>query len=445
MFQVLLSSLSIYATWRNFWLLLGALCTLIPGLWFTQKFVAPGLDLYLVLLALPFVLMVEQRGKRSLRYGWMSLGMMLLYVVLHVQTIYFLAFCLFLCFLVEITLGAIGRIPILMAALISPVVHYVISVFSFPIRLQLSKMVAFCLNLFQGDVVAQGNVILMGSESYTVERACIGLKMVITSFILGLTILAYHQQKKKIAASRKQFAFFAAILLVLVVLTNFFRILVLVKFRIPPEHLAHDAVGMLALAFYVLLPLWFIAPKLIKGRPFHSKVKSLFPFNKAILIPLLFAIATAGAFAQYHYRQTREVFKEVVYPTYTLEGFTEEQPFDDVRKLSTNKQVVYLKPCKSFYHSTHTPTVCWRGSGFDLYAERQTQFQGQPLFMAELRKDTNTLYTAWWYENPNSKTIDQWKWREDMLKGEPTYSLVNATATSKEGLENLLEEMLMEP
>ena len=123
-----------------------------------------------------------------------------------------------------------------------------------------------------------------------------------------------------------------------------------------------------------------------------------------------------------------------------LIGFEMEYPAEDVVRFSNEQTVVYHKPCASFYQSTHTPTVCWRGSGLELKGESICEINGYHVFVGKLEGADQVLHTAWWYQSGEKKTVDQWKWRSDMIKSDRRYTLVNVASFSKDELERLLHD-----
>ncbi len=50
------------------------------------------------------------------------------------------------------------------------------------------------------------------------------------------------------------------------------------------------------------------------------------------------------------------------------------------------------------------------------------------IYTGVLKKGSETLQTAWWYDNGQTQTVSQTEWRTAILKGEPNFNLVNITA-----------------
>lgn len=408
---------------------------------FLIDFVSPGLDLYLVLLALPFCLMVQQKQTYRLRYGWVSLMLLIAYYFLQIQTLFFLGVVAFICFFIEQVLGKLSRLVFIIGLLLSPVTHYAISVFSFPIRLKITAMAGGIMGLFWEKLSVAGNLITLDGRPYEVEPACLGLGMMTTGFILSISVLAYHEQQKKQGTKLFQFLAWSILIVLLIVLSNLFRIILLVLFDIPPSSGAHDLIGLFCLAFYVLVPSWFFSPVFVKGRAFHSiAATGVYRASwKGVFVTLpILAVAFVGGLRFQTNSSAIDLSTERLPDG--LSGFKKEYPADDVVRFSSEQAVVYYKPCASFYQSTHTPTVCWKGSGLALKGESIKKINGHSVFIGKLEGKGQVLYTAWWYQSGEKKTVDQWKWRSDMLQSKHKYTLVNVASLSKGALEGLLSE-----
>ncbi|HSZ34794.1 MAG TPA: hypothetical protein VK772_15865, partial [Puia sp.] len=59
---------------------------------------------------------------------------------------------------------------------------------------------------------------------------------------------------------------------------------------------------------------------------------------------------------------------------------------------------------------------------------------GQMIYTSTLEKGNDKLYTAWWYDNGELKTISQFTWRWDSFKHNRPWVLVNVTAESESEL-----------
>jgi type VI protein secretion system component Hcp len=64
--------------------------------------------------------------------------------------------------------------------------------------------------------------------------------------------------------------------------------------------------------------------------------------------------------------------------------------------------------------------------------------------MATLEKGSEKLYTAWYYSNGKTTTVNQLTWRKDMLQGAKPYAVINITSASISELEQQVSLILSE-
>ena len=105
-----------------------------------------------------------------------------------------------------------------------------------------------------------------------------------------------------------------------------------------------------------------------------------------------------------------------------------------ITKLYNDEMLVYVKPIPEFFTGEHTPLLCWKGSGFEFRSVKKVMVDEKEIYSGRLEKPGETLFTAWWYDNGEIVTIDQWNWRVRMLKRENKFSLLNVTARTESAL-----------
>lgn len=409
-----------------------------------SKFSAPGLNFYLALMALPFCLMIQQKGKKSMRYGVLAMAMAAAYYQLQIQTFYFFGFCCILLFVVEQLWGKVSRLPLFLMLTVSPFAHYLVNISSFPIRLKISELCAYILSFVIEGTYAQGNIIYTHNEPFEVEAACLGLGTIITGAVIAYAVLGYHEFRKKMACNTPRFMLWGLLTLALLIGSNLFRILALVYFKIAPENVLHDMVGLASLAMYTLIPLWFVSPWFVKGRAFHIEkpTQTSLPMLPSLLILLVFGTLHLGK-AAYNERPLVAHSTSGIIPEF-INGFDRSQPNLDVTKFSNTEHIVYYKPCKSFYHGSHSAAGCWQGSGFAIKHEKVARVNEVSIMTAVLEKDSIQLHTAWWYESPNSeRVIGELNWRLEMMKTGTPYTIVNVSSVTEEGLMGLLRSQFL--
>lgn len=96
------------------------------------------------------------------------------------------------------------------------------------------------------------------------------------------------------------------------------------------------------------------------------------------------------------------------------------------------------------YHAEHNPLICWKGSGYDFKHISTTRLGNIEVSVAELVKETDKLYTMWWFDSGKHKTGSQWDWRWRSLSQQQDYYLVNVTTESMETLRTEAEALLVQ-
>jgi exosortase N len=261
--------------------------------------------------------------------------------------------------------------------------------------------------------------------------------LVSVSFLIALFLLAHFERS---TGKRLSVPLTAGSLLAvsgLVVLANLIRIVLLVLFKILPAHPMHDLIGLLCLVFYVILPSillvqwlyrvngqWLpLLPSTADQTPRYGVAGPAALLAVLVLLPLLKPAQPA--------RQSDPPFN-------SLPGYRATALPDGITKLEREESLVYVKPVAAFYSTEHSPLICWRGSGYSFGRISRQQAQGQALYTGMLQKGADMLYTAWWFDNGQHRTISQWEWRWNMLLGAPPYSLVNVSAATPAELQKAL-------
>lgn len=399
---------------------------------FLAGYVIADANLWMSLVLLPYIIRIEPGRRSGLRFLWLALSFLILSVSTGVATFFFFSIGFALLFLIDHTVGKINWLPVFVLGLICPAFKYFSNIFGFAVRLRLSEMVGKMLQTMGMDIEVAGNVMLTDQCEFTVDPACEGLKMIVMSILAGLLIMAWFERSVK-----RNFSFVTVSLIVISVLalniiSNLFRIMLLVMFRILPENPAHDLIGILCLLIYVIIPAYFIVKKsgsreIAVTKP--RKIRKL-TTRKMIIHLLLLAAIITGKLAT---PEKQPMVITSALPDIELAGFTKSIIDKEVVKYEKSGVLIYIKPIRFFYGTDHNPMICWKGSGYEFKRIKEVKISGHPVYKAVLEKGTERLYSAWWYDNGNYQTINQTDWRWKAFKGEK-FNLVNLTCSSEKEL-----------
>lgn len=344
--------------------------------------------------------------------------------------------CSLLLFIGQQMMGGIHLIGLIHAFLASPFFTYVSSLVSFPIRLQLSKAVSYLLNYSGIENSTDGNIIHLGNHSFMVDQACSGMYFLGYGMLFGTLILSIRIRTKSI--EWKWLVLYYSLLLGLIIWGNLVRIYFLVVFNIGSGHWMHDGIGLIIYLVQILLPFYLIL-KIGKSRSVkklnENSPASKFPiFKYALLIVLLVSL-----FVSVSVKKNEEILKN---PVISLNGFDSEVVKKNVTKLHNDHTLIYLKSPVAAYSADHNPMICWSGSGYEFQKVEKITIGKNEVNAAMLKKNSDILYTAWWFESAESKTGDQWDWRWKAINYGENFYLINVTCSTKEKLNHQLKTLL---
>jgi exosortase N len=358
-------------------------------------------------------------GLLLLLYGWIP-SKFILYIVIGIAVFS----------LMESVAGKAGPAAMFCLILMSPLCEYFSNVFGFPIRLQLTELAGHIMHSVDNSYHTEGNVLLKGPSEFSVDTACMGLHMLISSLLTGMILLGIYQRRLKKKMSLICLTGIGLAILILNLFSNLIRIISLVEFQVAPENSMHAIIGLACFVIYILLPSVVLVKYMVSrfGSVHEWPVGNFELSAKTIWIQIslfivIFCIVLAG--------KDRSMNEYLATGTVKAPGYRIENLPDAIVKLSTEKGLVYLKPIIGFYSSDHQPTMCWKGSGYEFRKLETLNLDGQIIYTSCLEKGTEKLYTAWWYDNGNLKTISQFAWRWDSFRNNRPWVLVNVTADSK--------------
>ncbi|HMI01014.1 MAG TPA: exosortase N [Pedobacter sp.] len=400
---------------------------------FLKGFFHWNINLYAGLLLAPFICRVE-RGTFSVRYLLPAIATICLGILLPVKSVFFLALLFSALLLMENSIGKLSPAFLFLLLLISPVFKSFLGMVDFPVRLWLTGRVAGLLDANGVAAIAAGNQIQMGNYDFSVDPACAGLHMLIISLVICLFLLTQRQQAR-------QAGFFLTSIAVLIaiglnIISNFFRILLLVMFKIMPGTLLHDVVGIACLLIYVILPLFFVIKWLMTyfGQPVAAKASApRFPPAFSIRYPALQIVAAAFLI----FIASKMVTADALVSSgknIQISGFRKTRLETGILKLERKTALIYLKPA-AFYIPGHDPKLCWAGSGYIFKNIKSETLAGYEVYTAILQKGKDKIHAAWWFDNGTLKTVNQMTWRWQAAKSGDNFYLVNVNALNRAELE----------
>ncbi|GAB3781337.1 hypothetical protein GCM10028818_35230 [Spirosoma horti] len=311
--------------------------------------------------------------------------------------------------------------------------------FSFPIRLQLSRWSGYLLRLAGFSVRTEGNVILKDGVEMAVDPACMGLQLTGVSLLLGLFFLIWQERQTQKSISFGWVISYAVFVFGLAIFCNMFRIMALVAFGSLPGTASHEGIGLVCVAVYAWLPAWLMAHWLLNrfGHPLSEQQPTMPKqrFNWGWQPIWGTAVLMFGVGILFMASRSKDPAVNRCQRLQTLPIGWQKYGADCLCKTLSNGIVqlskpgvlIYLKPQPDWFSADHSPMACWRGSGYELRRVRETTLDGHPAYVGELSRKGKRLYSAWWFSNGKTSTVSQLALRKQMLLNEGGFFLVNVT------------------
>jgi exosortase N len=409
---------------------------------FPPEFLA-GSNVWMGFCLFPFVLFVN--GKQRINYIYLVIVFLLgiIACLYAVRTFYFFTLFIFILFLLEMHWGQLNRLVLFLLLFMSPFLQQIIVILGFPIRLQLSDWAGYLLAQAGLNIQVEGNMMILDGAAFSVDQACIGLNMLATSLLMGVFLLAHQYRTRRLSLSFPYLLMFFFIVFILNVGSNLLRIIILVLFRIGPEHVLHEWIGIACMLLYIVVPLYFLGKWVIGkfGKPLHrddvDAPVRITTQGRIALTVISVLIIMAGS----SIRQSRSI-STLPHILFHRNGFETTLLDGGVTKVYNDTLLLYFKTIPEFFSAEHTPLFCWRGTGYTFREVKRITLQGHEIYIGRLWKTESSLYTAWWYSNGTFHTVDQLTWRLHMLTGKPRFVLVNVTASSEDILLQELNTLL---
>lgn len=385
-------------------------------------------------VTLPLSFVINQRRKS--RFFYLALVLACVTFIAPTTIAIYFMMCLILLFVLEKGFGGANVLVLFHVLLISPFFTYVKTLISFPIRIYLSEAVSLVLQFAGFAVHIDGNLVTLNGSSFLVDQACSGLHMLGYGLLTGTLLLAYFSRVRSIGFGK--LAVYYILLFGLILIGNVIRITILVLFTIMPDQWLHEILGLVIYVSHVLMPFYFVV-KYTWTKKTILKIKDdsfpkLFPVKKYAVLLILYLVMMYSNSSRQEFVANHEMIK--------IDDFETEQLLSGVTKLSNVEALIYFKPPVAAYHADHNPMICWLGSGYEFKKIDSWELDGQEINHAELVRENEKLYTAWWFESATDQTGDQWKWRKRAFLTDEGYYLINLTCNTKDELRYYLHKIL---
>lgn len=412
----------------------------LSGVFIFSKYIQVSVPHILALIILPLLISKKQNVSKSL---WVFIPAILCFAIsawLGVKSILFLGY---ICSLIALLpyLGLSGGMVLFFGILLfSPIWNWFDLNISFSLRLMLTDWAGHILKIANTGYTIEGNWIKGPQGEFSVEKACAGLNMLKYALLGGLLILSLHA-KSLHKDIRKTAPFsFLGIIFILSLFSNLCRILFLVIIPLAPETLGHEIIGLLYIGLMVLLPAYLMLKKFphffLTEKKFTAENNN--PQRYYVMPILLLCVFIFSGFVTLSHQQKTNITPALLN---RWNGFDYQGTIKGVHKFTKPHFLIWIKPLDGFYSAEHSPLGCWSGSGFTFKETKLGQIYGEFYPQGILESESDTLYTAWWFESESVKTGDALGWRKESLLRNEDFNLVNITSDDPKKLEEAIQEL----
>lgn len=382
---------------------------------------------------LPFILRIDKQQIGSYRYVILAIVFAFLFLFLG-QSYWALACGVSLVFAaIELRMGRLNEMAFYALLFYLPITRSFFTLFGFYIRLEITKWAAKLISLFSPIVNFEGTQIFHGGEQFSVDAGCMGLRLVITGFLLTLLILNQTSLSFKIKLKPRVVSFFLLLSFLLIIIANFFRIVFLIVFKSAEGTVSHELIGVAALIVFHLFPMvFFIRFTLRKNWVIYKPVFSV--QNNYGLTTNVGLLAVSIVMILQVFVGTKSTVEEEV--KYAFNGYTAKKSIDGVVTYSRGNAMFTIKPINPLSFSNHHPMICWRGDGFEVSNEARSTIGENECMQATLKSGSqNSLNTVWWYSNTvDYATTSELEWRFRALFKQEAFFILNFTSASDDEL-----------
>ena len=387
---------------------------------------------YFWLLLLPVIIRVREPGNFSLRYLFVLAPLFALAFWLPHPLFRFGVLFAAIFLVIEAFVGKLDRLAPVFAVLVAPITHYFINTFGFHVRLSISKVVARTLKSIDPEAMDIGNALMYQGQEFHVDPECMGLRMITTSLIVTMALIALRERRLKTSLSEFALPVLLLVTFVLVAVSNYVRILLLVVSAAPAGGFWHEVIGLISWLLFVLLPMIHIVERWDRVRSVASMTKTVWPIWKQRLVTtaLLPTMLVGMIHPVVPVEDERDLFAEQL----NIPGCERTILPNNVVSFTSDHLQIFMKPGKAFYSNDHHPMSCWIGSGYHFTHEVLEPFRDGTICFGQLSNGASTRYSAWWYDNGSTRTCGQLEWRWLAALGEGPFRLINVTADTPQEL-----------
>ncbi|MDX1959384.1 MAG: exosortase N [Leptospiraceae bacterium] len=286
----------------------------------------------------------------------------------------------------------------------------------------------------------EGNLLFINNTLFTIDPECEGLKM-LTSLIILIFIILVFKKENRIHSSNLELTLVFIVSILFWYFSNLVRILTLVLFKITPDKISHEWIGILLFLCIVVFPIGVYI--LFRYNKSYSS-KEIIQNNQYKVFPILlilililsnYAIPKAEP-------KTFKPFPEKV------NNFVKERTSiiplnNEITSYNNSIYRVIIKRRMDYFRVGHNPRYCFKASGYKFLYEKQLTLNSNFSYIeSEIYNKDESSKLLWWYSNKEFSTGSELEWRKSSIIQNKEFIQVNIVYDKNRNLK--IEEILME-
>lgn len=309
---------------------------------------------------------------------------------LHTQSVHFLALSIYICLIFYCFTGRFSLISFISILIFSSIFSKLFEYHTIEIKQSLCNMVYKTLQNTMNFDKIEGVNFYIHNKKITVDTACMGLSMFKTGLLLAALLMTIAEKQVNKYYSVLQILVFCVFAILFNIISNYFRIILLLITDETKENFCHHAIGILCFIIYQILPMFFVL-KIVKPSQIAHKDLPKKAENYIWTLPTLLLIVVS-------FQLKTKINSNILCgleQKYTLQKGIWVNP--DVFQIQTSNKITYIKTI------SHKPLVCWTGNGYKITKSEKITKNNEFIWHNVMQKDSVTFDSYWWYESDQKK------------------------------------------
>jgi exosortase N len=376
-------------------------------------------------LILPFILKIDRWEMGGRRFLWLALVFALLFLSLGQNYWGFAAGLSLIYHFLNTRIGKLNSVAVYTIIFYLPLTKSFFTLFGFHIRMFITEWAGVVLSFFNNSVTFSGSRIWVDGSEFTVDAGCMGLRLVITGFLLTLLIIQQVFKRKGIKPRAIHLSMFLSASFLLVIVVNFIRILLVIQLQSVAGSWSHELIGLSIFLFFHVIPMYLLVSQVHPSKHSNTELPNRID-NKGFLDVWLASVLVCLMLAKSVYAPQKARLFEAELSMTEIPGFEFESNMDGVKRYTKGEVILLVKPMFPLSFSNHHPMLCWRGDGFSVTGESIGMIGEVECFQASLHRSDSQLKTTWWYvDEKGERTTSELDWRIRALMQQEQFYLVN--------------------